>query len=130
MCRSFLTNTYINPETHKSEFYGRGNIGVTTINLIDAALSAQKECEKQGFAKVNAAPQYYTQEQLEKCFWPLLDERLELCHDVQRVRWERLQDTPAEVNPILWQYGALSRLDGDEKIGKVIADKHFTSSLG
>ena len=108
MCRSFLTPTYANPETGKPEFYGRGNIGVCTVNLADAALSAKDE----------------------EHFWKLLDERTELCHDVQRVRFERLYDTPAEVNPILWCDGALARLQPDDIIGPTLVEKHFTSSLG
>lgn len=130
MCRSFLTPNYVNPETGKAEFYGRGNIGVTTINLADVALSAQKKCKELGYTPVNESPQVFDQEDMEKFFWPLLEERTELCHDAQKVRFYRLLDTPADVNPILWCDGALSRLDQDEKIGKTIINKHFSSSLG
>ena len=63
-------------------------------------------------------------------FWNILDERCELCHDVQRIRFNRLWNTPAEVNPILWCDGALSRLRPDDKIGPLLVKKHFTSSLG
>lgn len=42
-CRSFLTPSYVNSETARAEFYGRGNIGVCTINLADVALSARKQ---------------------------------------------------------------------------------------
>ena len=129
-CRSFLTPNYVNPETGKAEFYGRGNIGVTTINLADVALSAQKKCKELGYTPVNESPQVFDQEDMEKFFWPLLEERTELCHDAQKVRFYRLLDTPADVNPILWCDGALSRLDQDEKIGKTIINKHFSSSLG
>ncbi len=125
-CRSFLTDTYLNQEG-KPEFYGRGNIGVTTVNLIDTALTAKAMIDDI-YWRQDGAPT--NEEELEKLFFDILKRRLELCHDVQRVRWERLQDTPAEVNPILWQYGALSRLEADEPVGKVIAEKHFTSSLG
>ena len=107
-CRSFLTPTYLNEEG-KPEFYGRGNIGVCTINLADVGLSANGDFDK---------------------FWELMEERTELCYKVQKVRFDRLIDTPAEVNPILWCDGALSRLEPEEKIGKVLIDKHFTSSLG
>lgn len=121
-----MTDTYLN-QNHEPEFYGRGNIGVTTVNLIDAALTAKEQFNNM-FLRMNGAPT--DQEELENIFFEILEQRLELCHAVQKVRWERLQDTPAEVNPILWQYGALARLKADEPIGKVIAEKHFTSSLG
>lgn len=132
-CRSFLTPTYINPETKKPEFYGRGNIGVCTVNLADAALSAVQYAIKNNWTEEKKSKQglpIYNQEEIEKVFWDILDERCELCHDVQKIRFERLLDTPAEVNPILWCDGALSRIKPWEKIGKVLIEKHFTSSLG
>lgn len=119
-CRSFLTPSYVNSETARAEFYGRGNIGVCTINLADVALSARKQfIEGENPNKT-----------MEEQFWDLMEERTELCYKVQKVRFDRLIDTPAEVNPILWCEGALARLEPEEKIGKVLIDKHFTSSLG
>ena len=45
--------------------------------------------------------------------WTILeifDERLELCHRALVCRHERLEGTPSDVAPILWQHGALARL--------------------
>ena len=131
-CRSFLTpdrsgNGYNNVAKAKNwdgkpKYYGRFNIGVSTVNLADAALSARKMCLDN-----DEEP---TQENMEKYFWPLMKERTELCHTAQRIRAERLSKTKAEVAPILWCDGALARLDPDETLDKLIHGGYCTSSLG
>lgn len=118
-CRSFLTpdrsgNGYNNIAKAKNydgkpKYWGRFNIGVTTINLVDVALSAQGDMNK---------------------FWELLDERTELCHKVQQIRAERLSKTKAEVAPILWCDGALARLNPEETLEPLIHNGYCTSSLG
>lgn len=136
-CRSFLTSTYLAP-SGKPEFYGRGNIGVCTINLADAALSTIKYAEEHNWVVPSMSKSedvddkvcWYDQAVLEDKFWEIMEARTELCYKVQKVRFDRLIDTPAEVNPILWCDGALSRLNPEDKIGQVLIDKHFTSSLG
>ncbi|MCD8122092.1 MAG: anaerobic ribonucleoside-triphosphate reductase [Clostridiales bacterium] len=109
-CRSFLTveDNQRNPDgTHK--FYGRFNQGVVTINLVDVACTAEGDMDR---------------------FWEILDERLELCHKALRCRHERLLGTVSDVAPILWQYGALARLQKGEKIDKLLYDGYSTISLG
>ena len=109
-CRSFLTveDSQRNPDgTHK--FYGRFNQGVVTINLVDVACSSQGNMER---------------------FWEILDERLELCHRALRCRHERLLGTVSDVAPILWQNGALARLQKGEKIDKLLFNGYSTISLG
>ena len=45
-------------------------------------------------------------------FRDILDDRLEnLCYPALMARHERLKGTPSDVAPILWQYGALARLE-------------------
>ena len=120
-CRSFLTpdrftdagvgnianaKNYV-PGQHK--YYGRFNQGVVTINLPDVALSSGGD---------------------EKKFWGILDERLELCHRALLCRHERLKGTISDVSPILWQYGALARLEKGEVIDKLLFDGYSTISLG
>ena len=95
-CRSFLTvedNQLLPNGKHK--FYGRFNQGVVTINLVDVACSSDGNMDR---------------------FWEILDDRLELCHRHCVSRHERLLGTPSDVAPILWQYGAISRL----KKGKLL----------
>lgn len=105
-CRSFLT-PYVD-ENGKPKYYGRFNQGVVTINLVDVACSATS---------------------LEE-FWKILDDRLELCHRALRARHERLKGTLSDAAPILWQYGALSRLEKGEPIDKLLYGGYSTISLG
>ena len=107
-CRSFLT-PYVDPETNKPKYYGRFNQGVVTINLVDVACSSDGDMDK---------------------FWKILNERLDLCHRALRCRHERLLGTPSDVAPILWQYGALARLEKGEKIDKLLYGGYSTISLG
>lgn len=109
-CRSFLTPDTVgmNPDgSHK--YYGRFNQGVVTINLVDAACSSGGDEEK---------------------FWQLMEERTELCHKALRKRHERLLGTPSDVAPILWQYGALARLEKGEIIDRLLYGNYSTISLG
>lgn len=109
-CRSFLTaEKDIRNEDGSMKFYGRFNQGVVTINLVDVALSSGKDMDK---------------------FWKILDERLELCHKALRCRHERLLGTPSDVAPILWRFGALSRLKKGEPIDKLLYGGYSTISLG
>ena len=109
-CRSFLT-TYVD-ENGKAKYYGRFNQGVVTLNLVDVACSAC--CESRDEAK----------------FWKILDERLELCHRALRCRHDRLAGTLSDAAPILWQYGALARLEKGEPITKLLYGGYSTISLG
>ncbi|MGH4037859.1 MAG: anaerobic ribonucleoside-triphosphate reductase [Sphaerochaeta sp.] len=106
-CRSFLT-PYKDAEG-KSKYYGRFNQGVVTINLVDIALSSEGDYDS---------------------FWKIFDERLELCHRALMIRHNRLLGTTSDVAPILWQYGALSRLEKGEKIDKLLFNGYSTISLG
>lgn len=102
---------------YKQLYWGRFNQGVVTINLIDVALSALKQCEKTGEDKF-------------KVFWKIFDERLELCHRAMQCRHQRLEGTPSDVSPVHWQYGALARLEKGEKIDKLLHNNYSTLSLG
>mgnify|MGYP000479647232 CR=1 FL=1 len=106
-CRSFLT--VYHDENDKPKFYGRFNQGVVTINLVDVACSSGKDMDK---------------------FWQIFDERLDLCYRALMCRHKRLLDTPSDVAPILWQYGALARLEKGETINKLLYNGYSTISLG
>ena len=119
-CRSFLTpdrsgNGYGNVsnagnyQPGKPKYYGRFNQGVVTINLVDVALSAHGDMAK---------------------FWEIFGERCELCHKALRCRHDRLKGTTSDAAPILWQYGALARLNKGEKIDKLLYGGYSTISLG
>lgn len=116
-CRSFLTpdrttQNYAkakNYSSNKSKYYGRFNLGVTTINLADVALSSGGDFNK---------------------FWELMEERTELCHKGLKVRIDRLERVTSDVAPILWQNGALARLEKGEKLHDIIHHGYATASLG
>ena len=106
-CRSFLT-PYVD-ENGRPKYYGRFNQGVVTVNLVDIGLCANGDMEK---------------------FRRIFDERMELCHRALRCRHERLLGTPSDAAPILWQYGALTRLNKGEKIDRYLYGGYSTLSLG
>ena len=96
-------------ENGKPKYYGRFNQGVVTINLVDVALSSGKDMDK---------------------FWKIFDERLELCYEALMCRHKRLKGTLSDAAPILWQYGALARLQKGEPIDKLLYGGYSTISLG
>ncbi len=106
-CRSFLT-PYVD-ENGKPKYYGRFNQGVVTINLVDVALSSDKDMD---------------------AFWKIMDERLELCHRALQIRHKRLSQVTSDVAPILWQHGALARLKKGESIHELLHHGYSTISLG
>ena len=109
-CRSFLT-PYVD-EDGNPKYYGRFNQGVVTINLVDVACSATVDGKD------------------EDKFWQILHERLELCHKALKCRHERLEGTYSDAAPILWQHGALARLEKGETIDKLLHGGYSTISLG
>jgi ribonucleoside-triphosphate reductase len=106
-CRSFLT-PYVDAEG-KPKYYGRFNQGVVTINLVDVALSSGGDFER---------------------FWKIFEDRLELCYRALMCRHNRLKGTLSDAAPILWQYGALARLNKGETIDKLLFGGYSTISLG
>ena len=118
-CRSFLTpdrsislgniaraKNYV---PGKGKYYGRFNQGVVTLNLPDVALTSGKDMD---------------------LFWKILDERLELCHKALQIRHKRLSRATSDIAPILWQNGALARLDKGESIHELLHHGYSTISLG
>jgi ribonucleoside-triphosphate reductase len=106
-CRSFLT-PYVDSNGNP-KYYGRFNQGVVTINLVDVALSSEGDIDR---------------------FWDLMEQRTELCHKALQFRHQRLEGTPSDVAPILWQNGAIARLEKGEKIDKLLHNGYSTISLG
>ncbi len=118
-CRSFLTPDRTislgnmakakNYVPGKGKYYGRFNQGVVTLNLVDVALSSHQDMEE---------------------FWKILDDRLEICHRALQCRHKRLSRVTSDVAPILWQHGALARLDKGESIHELLHHGYSTISLG
>ena len=109
-CRSFLTaDTVGMGENGEHKYYGRFNQGVVTLNLVDVACSSGGDEER---------------------FWELMEERTQLCKKALMYRHKRLLGTPSDVAPILWQNGALARLEKGEVIDKLLFNNYSTISLG
>ena len=106
-CRSALAPW--KDENGNYKFYGRFNQGVVTINLVDVALSSEGDMDR---------------------FWKIFDERLELCYRALMCRHNRLKGTLSDAAPILWQYGAISRLKKGEPIDKLLYGGYSSISLG
>ncbi len=118
-CRSFLTPDRTislgnmakakNYVPGKGKYYGRFNQGVVTLNLVDVALSSHQDMDE---------------------FWKILDDRLEICHRALQCRHKRLSRVTSDVAPILWQHGALARLEKGESIHELLHHGYSTISLG
>ena len=106
-CRSFLAPW--KDEQGNYKFYGRFNQVVVTINLPDVAFSSEGNMDK---------------------FWNILENRCELCHRALMLRHKRLLGTSSDVAPILWQDGALARLNQHEPIDKLLFGGYSSISLG
>lgn len=110
-CRAFLSpyKGPINNTEGQYKWWGRFNMGLTSINLADAGLSAQGDLE---------------------AFWEILDERLELCYESLMLRYEKLKDVTSDVSPIHWKHGALARLPKHAPIYPLLQNGYATITLG
>jgi ribonucleoside-triphosphate reductase len=116
-CRSFALVRYYDSDGNQTKNKKKGtpkvwpsfNQGVVTINLPDIAFSSKGDMER---------------------FWYIFNERLELCHRALRLRHEHLRGTTSDVAPIMWQNGALARLQPGETIDKLLYDDNSSLSLG
>ena len=106
-CRSMLSPW--KDENGDYKYWGRFNMGVVTLNITYVALSSKGDKE---------------------VFWKKFDEALELVHKALLVRYNRLKGTTSDYAPILWQHGALSRLEPGETIDKLLVGGYATISLG
>lgn len=106
-CRAFIS--VFEDKNGEAIFYGRGNLGVCSVNLPYAALESGGDLDK---------------------FWTLLGKKLELARQVCELRYEKLRGVKASVAPILWQHGAISRLNPDDDILKAIDERGFTVTIG
>ena len=106
-CRSHLSNW--KDENGNYKWYGRFNQGVVSLNLVQVALTANKDMDK---------------------FWEVLDERLSLCREALMVRHNLLLGTSSDISPIHWQHGGIARLEKGEKIDPLLKNGYSTLSLG
>ena len=110
-CRAWLSpyKGPINNTEGEYKWYGRFNMGLTSLNLADVGLSAQGDTRK---------------------FWTILEDRLEMCKESLMLRYDKLKDVTSDVSPIHWQYGAIARLGKHEPIYPLLQDGYATITLG
>jgi len=110
-CRAWLSpyKGPINNEEGVYKWYGRFNMGLTSLNLADVGLSAQGDMDK---------------------FWKILEDRLELCRESLMLRYEKLKNVTSDVSPIHWQHGAIARLKPHEPIYPLLQNGYATITLG
>ena len=106
-CRSFLAPW--KNENGEYQFEGRFNQGVVSLNLPQIGILSGRSEEK---------------------FWPLLEERLELCFEALMCRHEALKLIRSDVSPIHWQFGAIARLGKGESIEPLLYGGYSSISLG
>lgn len=110
-CRAWLSpyKGDINNEDGKYKWYGRFNMGLTSINLADCGMSAQGNIDD---------------------FWQIFDERLELCYESLMLRYEKLKNVTSDASPIHWQHGAIARLPKHTPIYPLLQNGYSTITLG
>lgn len=110
-CRAWLSpyKGEINNTDGEYKWYGRFNMGLTSINLADCGMSAQGSIED---------------------FWKIFDERLDLCYESLMLRYDKLKDVTSDASPIHWQHGAIARLGKHEPILPLLQDGYSTITLG
>lgn len=107
-CRSFLFP--YKPDGKHFKWYGRANVGVTTLNLPDIALSSKGDMDT---------------------FWDIFDDRMEnLIKPACEYRYTKLEGVQAKVAPLLWQHGVFARLNPNDYILDVIKKEQFSVSIG
>ncbi|MFI3249844.1 MAG: anaerobic ribonucleoside-triphosphate reductase [Eubacteriales bacterium] len=106
-CRSFLSPW--KDEKGQYQFEGRFNQGVVSLNLPQIGILSGGDEEK---------------------FWPLLEDRLNLCFEAIMCRHEALKGVKSDSSPVHWQYGAIARLAKGETIDKFLYGGYSSISLG
>ncbi|GAB2026126.1 anaerobic ribonucleoside-triphosphate reductase [Lactovum odontotermitis] len=106
-CRSFLHSW---KDANGNEVTaGRNNLGVVTVNLPRIALEAAGDKDK---------------------FWQIFNERMDIAHDALAYRIERVKEASPRNAPIMFQEGALGRLDPDGNVDDLYKNGRATISLG
>ena len=106
-CRAFLS--LWKDENGKEKYAGRFNIGATSINLPRIAIKNRGD---------------------EEGFYKELDRILEICKDNCLFRARYLENTVAEMAPILWMSGALAEKKPKDTIKDLIWGGYSTVSIG
>lgn len=102
---------YLIPKKDETKTYvseGRFNQGIVTLNLPQIAILSNKDQTK---------------------FFELLEERLEICYEALMCKHYALLTTTSNTSKMHYQNGAISRLEENQKIDKLLKDNYSTLSL-
>ena len=114
-CRSFLQGWW--DEEGNEVNNGRMNLGVVTLNLPRIAIEASKNPD--------------TVENMQKKFWEIFFERLEIQADALLYRIKRVKEALPENAPILYMYGAFGkRLQAGANVDQLFIKRRATVSMG
>lgn len=91
------------------KYDGKFNWGVVSINIVRLAILANGDENK---------------------FFELLQEQLENCERLFNIRYDILKNVKAKQAPILYMSGAISRLDGEETIERLLYKDWSSISIG
>ncbi|WP_297597964.1 anaerobic ribonucleoside-triphosphate reductase [uncultured Cetobacterium sp.] len=106
-CRAFLSPWFDKDGIEK--YSGRFNLGATSINLPRIAIKNRGD---------------------EVGFYKELDEILNICKENSIFRAKYLENTPAEIAPILWMAGALAEKEPKDTIKDLVWGGYATISIG
>ena len=106
-CRSFIPE--LSDENGNRIVGGGFNQGVVSINLVRLAIQANHN---------------------EEDFYKLLNEALLLTKDALMIRHNKLKTVKAKQAPILYQYGAIARLNPEDTIEPLLYKNRSTISVG
>ena len=103
--------TYLIPKKDETKTYiseGRFSQGVVTLNLPQIAILSKENQNK---------------------FFELLEDRLEICYEALMCKHYALLTATSSISKMHYQNGAISRLEENEKIDKLLKDNYSTLSL-
>lgn len=106
-CRSFIPE--LSDENGNRVVGGGFNLGVCSVNLPRLAIMAERDEDK---------------------FYKLLKEYLDIARDALMLRRDMMKEVKAKQAPILYQYGAIARLEPEETIEKLLYKDRSTVSIG
>lgn len=111
-CRSELSPWKDSDGNYK--FWGRGNLGVVSLNLPYIALDAKYNYNKANLEGFKERLKFYFNKALK----------------AHKARIRRILACKVDIAPILWMYGAFSRAKPGTLIGDVVKNGYFTASFG
>ena len=109
-CRALLS-PWVNPETNKLQTWGRGNLGVQSLNLPYIAMENNPN-------------------RSEEIFFKNLDHYLDIVYQDMLWRINHVAKIKAKSCPILWVYGGMAKLDPEDSLESLVYGGFYTCTTG